>query len=263
MGGVLETPVRSRSPPAVTNLDLSPSPSLSDSSSLPKLGLEIAQAFPVPSFAGDSASLSDVEGGRGGDGTEQEGIATECRDGDAAARQKQGGDSDSVSGKSGAGVSPGDVGEGGGSPAANGGEGRTSVSVKAAGEEAAVAAAAEATAAAAAVAAATRLENNITIGRRHAEQLRDRLNRTLSPQGIEITAVVLRSLELPPDIAERMSGATLYASLNDEQRALKKSEAQRVKHEEEVLTLRQDCEIERARTSREGDEQIVKVRTQG
>lgn len=263
VGGVLETPVRSRPPPAVTNLDLSPSPSLSDSSSLPKLGLEIAQSFPVPSVpskpaspAGDSVSLSTTEASSGG---EQEGVTMGCREGDnAAARHGWGDDSDNVLGKAGAGVTPGDPGRGGEPALANGGESRTSGSETTTGEETVAAAAAAATEAAA---AATRLEKNIALGRRHAGQLRDRLNRTLSPQGVEITTVMIRSLELPPDIADQMSGTTLYASLNDEQRAVKKSEAQRVKHEEEVLSLRQEYEIERALTSREGDEEVLKVRT--
>ncbi|CAM9959438.1 unnamed protein product, partial [Laminaria digitata] len=217
VGGVLGTPLRSRSPPAVTNLDLSPSPSLSDSSSLPKLGLEITQPLSVPGFPATPASpagdISDMEGGRGSGDIEQADGATGFREGNGAARHRD---------------TPG-------------------------------AAAAEEEAAAAA-AAAVSLEKNIALGRRHAEQLRDRLNRTLSPQGVEITTVMIRSLELPPDIADQMSETTLYASLNEEERAAKKSEVQRVKHEEEVLGLRQECEIERALTSREGDEEVVKAR---
>ena len=259
VGGVLETPVRSRPAPAATNLDWSPSSSLSGSSSLPKLGLEVAQSLPVPSLPAVAASpdsgligLPGTEGGRlAGLG---EGVLG-CHGGTAAeGHGRGGGDTEGRSGEGRARDRP-DYSPGNQKPTStNGSEGGTSVSATETEESGAAAAAA-------AAAAATRLEQNVSLGRQNAAQLRDRLNRTFSPQGVEITTVMIRSVELPPHIVDQMSGATLYASLNKEQRAVKKSEVQSVKHEEEVLGLLQQYEIDKALTSREGEEEVVKVRT--
>lgn len=103
------------------------------------------------------------------------------------------------------------------------------------------------------------LKRNISLGRQRAEEIRDRLSRTFSPQGVEVTTVMLRSAELPSHIADQMSGRTLNASLAKEHRAVKESESQRVRHEGEVLGLRQRWDIEKALVLREGGLEILKV----
>ncbi|CAM9399882.1 unnamed protein product, partial [Pylaiella littoralis] len=104
------------------------------------------------------------------------------------------------------------------------------------------------------------LKINISLGRQRAEEIRDRLSRTFSPQGVEVTTVMLRSAELPSHIADQMSGRTLNASLAKEHRAVKESESQRVRHEGEVLGLRQRWEIEKALVLREGGLEILKAK---
>ncbi|CAM9522351.1 unnamed protein product, partial [Ectocarpus fasciculatus] len=98
------------------------------------------------------------------------------------------------------------------------------------------------------------------LGSRHVEEVRDSLNRTFVPQGVEITAVMIRSVEIPSHIATQMSRRTMNASIAEEQRAVKRSESQRVRHEGEVLGLKQRCEIERALALREGDREVAKAK---
>lgn len=142
----------------------------------------------------------------------------------------------------------GDTAEESGSPA----------EAMAAGAEAAEAAAAVA-AEAEAEAAKADLRTNISLGWRHAQEIRDRLRRTFSPQGVEVTTVMVCSAELPSHIAEQMSGRTLNASLAEEHRAVKRSESQRVRHEGDVLGLRQRWQIEKDLVLREGEREIAKV----
>lgn len=98
------------------------------------------------------------------------------------------------------------------------------------------------------------------LGRQHEEALRERLNRTLSPQGVEVVTVIIRATELPPAIAEQMAGRTLHVSLAAEQRALKRLETQRVRQEHEAQGLRQRCEIERALEVKEAERKAQQVR---
>lgn len=104
-----------------------------------------------------------------------------------------------------------------------------------------------------------RIERNIYFGRRHAEELRDRLNRTLSPQGVEVNSVMIGSVELSPDIAINMSKKTLNISLAEEQRAANVAESQKVRHAGEVQGLHQRHRIEKSLAARKGDEEVEKV----
>ncbi|CAN0493380.1 unnamed protein product, partial [Ectocarpus sp. 12 AP-2014] len=67
------------------------------------------------------------------------------------------------------------------------------------------------------------------------DEVRHSLNRTFAPQGVEITTVMIRSVELPSHIATQMSQRTMNASIAEEQRAVKRSESQKVLQEGEVL----------------------------
>lgn len=104
-----------------------------------------------------------------------------------------------------------------------------------------------------------RMASKISLGRRRAEELRDRLNRMLSPQGVEVISVMIGSVELPPDIAAKMSEKTLNVSLAEEQRAAKVAESQKVRHEGEVQDLHQRHRIEKSLAVRKGDEEVEKV----
>ncbi|CAN0373011.1 unnamed protein product, partial [Scytosiphon promiscuus] len=63
--------------------------------------------------------------------------------------------------------------------------------------------------------------------------VRDRLNHTFRPQGVEISAVMIRSAKLPSHVATQMSAKTLNISLAEQQRAVKRSESQKVRHDGE------------------------------
>lgn len=255
---------RSSWPPIVTNLDLSPSPSLSEKD-LPTLDIGITTpSSPVPSLGSRLASPSSRMS------TSEEGRAGEDRlDGGVGDRNRR------CSGRHGH--------DGGGDKGVDrdvhGGD-TNGVSECPAAELAAAAAAVATGTAGEVLSAATEGKystrknssrddsdhstediavSNVPVGRRSAEQLRDRLNRTLMPQGIEVTTVLIRSTELPPDIAAQMSGVTLNVSLGEQQRAVKSSEEQKVRHEDEALALRQQCQLERALAMREGDEEVEKV----
>ncbi len=192
--------VPSRPPPAVTNLDLSSSPnSVSSTSPLPPLELEVAPPLSLPPTPSSPAS-----GGK----------AMVARDDESG---RAGAPDDDIE-------SNVPVVGGGGNMV----DGRLEDEDGAAAEErASPAATVEATEAAEA-AEAENLERNKFLGRRTAEKLRERLNRTFTPQGVEITAAMICSTELPVHIANQMLGRTLNASLAKEQRAVKRTETQQV-----------------------------------
>lgn len=243
--------------PAVTNLDLSSSlTATSSTSTLPPLELEVValpSLPPTPSSPsngraamtpGGESERADKPGGGGGGGGNPPVVT-------AAAAAAMGGDIESNLIAVPAGTRHavdseqsrhGDRAEGSASSAE---EGAVAVAMVEAEAEAAD------------------LEKNISLGRQHAEDIRDRLRRTFSPQGVEVTTVMVCSAELPSHIAEQMSGRTLNASLAEEQRAVKRSESQKVRHEGEVLGLRQRCEIEKALVLREGEREVTKVRFLG
>lgn len=223
------TLIPSRPPPAVTNLDLSSNPvPVSSNSTLPPLELEVA---PLPSLPPTPSSPTS---GRT--------IMARKHDGQKAYNP----DDDIESNLQGARAS-GDVGDSGLKASGDSGGGRAPSAV------AAPAAVRDKEAAG--------LKGKISLGRRHAEEMRDRLNRVLCPQGIKITTVMICSTELPSHIAEQMSGRTMNASLAEEQRAVKKSESQKVRHEGEVLELRQRWGIKRSLVLREEAREMEKVRT--
>lgn len=234
-------------PPAI-NVDLTPSACLSESSSLPKLELDVARPIPVRSLHDVSCQPSsdggsplgrhgevkrdgDAEGARGGayDFVEGSGVAEEAmsHNVDGTIGCVEGGERSAIVG--------GDITLDNATP-------RTTSEAEAA--EALV---------------ATDLEGRIMLGRQQSERMRDRVNRTLSPQGVEVTSIMVCSVELPQDIAEQMSGRTLNISVAEQQRAVKKAQSQQVRHGEEVEGLRQKHVIERALAVREGDEEVEKV----
>lgn len=104
-----------------------------------------------------------------------------------------------------------------------------------------------------------RMASKSSLGSRHVEELRDRLNRTLSPQGVEVNSVMIGFVELPPDIATKMSEKTLNVSLAEEQRAAKVAESQKVRHAGEVQGLHQRHRIEMSLAARKGDNELEKV----
>lgn len=225
-GGVLESPLKSRLPPPATNLDFTTSASLSESSNLPKLELEVNSRSPISSPT-RPASPIDVEGRDPYDGMDKSSSG-------AAPGQPETGAVESTTSvlPRGDECPPGEVGTDASTP-----DGRRTP------------------------AETTCLpENNISLGRHHSEKLREGLNRTLSPQGIEVTAVIIRSAELPDNISEQMSGITLNISIADEQRSTKSSDAQFVRHEEDVKDLHQQLKLDRAIAAREGDEKVEQVR---
>ena len=72
---------------------------------------------------------------------------------------------------------------------------------------------------------------------------------------------MIRSTKLPPHITEQMSRRTMNTSLAEEQRAVKKSESQKVRHDGEIMELRQRWGIERSLVLREGARDVAKVGT--
>lgn len=243
IGDGLRTRIPSRPPPPVTNLDFTSSaPAVSSTSTLPPLELEVA---PLPSLPPSPSSPTNGRATVAPDGCSGE-KADKADDDDIEGNLPTDGASEDILNNQ---------------PKANreGDGGR----IPPAAADAAAPAVAAAMAAAAAVVGtkkeAADLERKVSLGRRHAEELRDRLNHTFTPQGIEITAVMICSTELPCRIAEQMSSRTLNASLAEEQRAVKRSESQKVRHEGDVLELRQRWGIDRSLILREGDREVAKV----
>eukprot|EP00903_Cladosiphon_okamuranus_P020081 g18445.t1 len=218
------TRIPSRPPPAATNLDLSSNPvAASSNSNLPPLELEVA---PWPSLPPSPASTTS---GRA--------MMTRKHDGQKAYKPDDGIESNLPGARTSRDEGDRMLKAGGKS-----GEGR-----------------------APSVASAASVRDKeaadlIALGHRHAEEIRDRLNRTFSPQGIEITTVMIRSTELPSHMAEQMSGRTMNASLAEEQRAVKKSEMQKVRLEGEVMELRQRLAIERSLVMRDGTREVEKAK---
>lgn len=104
------------------------------------------------------------------------------------------------------------------------------------------------------------MRQSASIGGRQAEALRDRLNRTLSPQGVQVTAVMIRATELPLHIADQMSRRTLNVSLAAEQRAVKQASMQRVLQEEEIQSSLQQHAIEKTLEADEGRQRLQQVK---
>lgn len=242
-GGTSLPSLPSRSPPAVTNLDLSPSASLSDTSTLPRLELDLSRHAPpmsplsktsCPHTAGNVPTRGD-DGPPGGETNNHGRKETRI---DESEDTKGAGDNNVI------------ALEGGGTRMS---ETTTAVAAPAPAFE-------NATADTAVVDAADGPENDAALGRRQAERLRDRLNKTLLPQGVEITCVMVCSVELSSEIAKQMVDSTMNVSLAAEQREKKQSDAQRVRCEEEILGLDQMHKIERELAVRAGDEEVEKVR---
>lgn len=100
----------------------------------------------------------------------------------------------------------------------------------------------------------------ISIGRRLSGALQQRLNRTLNPQGIQVTAVMIRSTELPQAITQQMSNRTDSVSQNLEQRAVQRFQMQMVNEDNEVQEFLQRHEIERALEADEAERRLQRVR---
>ncbi|CAN0413145.1 unnamed protein product, partial [Ectocarpus sp. 8 AP-2014] len=217
--------IPSRPPPAATNLDLSSSQSaVSSASTLPPLELDVAP-LPCLSPAPCSPAAKGETTPGGGEGDETDGGGNAAVDTPNEQHRPRGGD-----------------------------EGRRASST-----------------AGATAAQATKEEvdsNNSNsgddddafLGSRHVDEVRHSLNRTFAPQGVEITTVMIRSVELPSHIATQMSRRTMNASIAKEQRAVKRSESQKVRQEGEILGLKQRCEIERALALREGDREVAEAK---
>ena len=201
--------IPSRPPPAMTNLDLSSSTtSVSSTSALPPLELEVT---PLPSLP---PTPSSPEGGRSKMSRDRESGKGDAADGDVESNLPvRGGGGSLVDGR----------------PSKDGNPCEERMSSAATTTPTPTAEAAKA-------AEAVSVERNRSLGRRHAEELRERLNRTFSPQGVEITTVMICSTELPAHIAKQMSRRTLNACRAEEQRAIKRAGSQQVLTSQSITT---------------------------
>ncbi|CAM9937642.1 unnamed protein product [Ascophyllum nodosum] len=80
---------------------------------------------------------------------------------------------------------------------------------------------------------------SIAKGVSHCEKMKSSLNKQFQPQGVMITAVIIKNVELPTNITEQMSGKTLVISSVAEQKMNQQSDMQQIVFNQEVDTLNQ------------------------
>eukprot|EP00639_Heterosigma_akashiwo_P035210 CAMPEP_0194719624 /NCGR_PEP_ID=MMETSP0296-20130528/11038_1 /TAXON_ID=39354 /ORGANISM="Heterosigma akashiwo, Strain CCMP2393" /LENGTH=411 /DNA_ID=CAMNT_0039621429 /DNA_START=43 /DNA_END=1273 /DNA_ORIENTATION=- len=82
------------------------------------------------------------------------------------------------------------------------------------------------------------------------------LNRQFMPQGVQVLDVIITRVLLPPEIQQQMSNKTFIISENAQQRMNQKWEMQRLEHEEEMTTLRQEQVEEQMEESSKGTHSV-------
>ncbi|CAN0280124.1 unnamed protein product, partial [Laminaria digitata] len=114
-------------------------------------------------------------------------------------------------------------------------------------------------------------------GSSHCEKMRASLNRQFNPQarttkmsssqlgrggegrGVDITAVIIKNVELPANISEQMSGKTLVISSVAEQKMNQQSDMQQIVYDQEVDTLDQAHAEQREEEKQTAEQKINEI----
>ncbi|CAM9371140.1 unnamed protein product [Ectocarpus fasciculatus] len=98
-----------------------------------------------------------------------------------------------------------------------------------------------------------------TKGSDHCLKMKDSLNRQFQPQGVMVTAVIIKNVALPPNIAEQMTGKTLVISSVAEQKMNQQYDMQQIVYDQEVDTLNQAHAEQREEEKQNSDQKINEV----
>eukprot|EP00904_Undaria_pinnatifida_P005278 jgi/Undpi1/1880/HiC_scaffold_12.g05267.m1 len=96
-------------------------------------------------------------------------------------------------------------------------------------------------------------------GSSHCEKMRISLNRQFQPQGVEITSVVIKNVQLPANISEQMTGKTMVISSVAEQKMNQQSDMQQIVYDQEVDTLNQAHAEQREEEKQSAEQKINEV----
>jgi len=99
-------------------------------------------------------------------------------------------------------------------------------------------------------------------GRNVAEDMRRTLNDQFLPQGVSITDVIITDVKLPDVIVNQMAQKTMVTSQNAAQKMNQEFEMLTLKQDEEVNTLKQKKKEEREREKQSGDMEVNEVQVQ-
>ncbi|CAM9784780.1 unnamed protein product [Pylaiella littoralis] len=101
--------------------------------------------------------------------------------------------------------------------------------------------------------------NSSAKGSDHCEKMKSSLNRQFQPQGVMITAVIIKNVTLPPNISEQMSGKTLVISSVAEQKMNQQYDMQQIVYDQEVDTLNQAHEEQREEEKQNSEQKMNEV----
>jgi hypothetical protein len=99
-------------------------------------------------------------------------------------------------------------------------------------------------------------------GRDVAADMRRSLNDQFSPQGVEITDVIITDVKLPDQIVHQMSEKTTVIAQNAAQKMNQEYDMLSLKQEEEISTLKQRKKEEREKEKQSGDMKVNEVQVQ-
>ncbi|CAM9132644.1 unnamed protein product [Ectocarpus sp. 12 AP-2014] len=98
-----------------------------------------------------------------------------------------------------------------------------------------------------------------TKGSDHCLKMKNSLNRQFQPQGVMITAVIIKNVALPPNIAEQMTGKTLVISSVAEQKMNQQYDMQQIVYDQEVDTLNQAHAEQREEEKQNSEQKMNEV----
>eukprot|EP00903_Cladosiphon_okamuranus_P005998 g5918.t1 len=106
---------------------------------------------------------------------------------------------------------------------------------------------------------ATNAVTSSTKGSDHCLKMKNSLNRQFQPQGVQITAVIIKNVTLPPNISEQMAGKTLVISSQAEQKMNQQYDMQQIVYDQEVDTLNQAHEEQREEEKQNSEQKMNEV----
>ena len=99
----------------------------------------------------------------------------------------------------------------------------------------------------------------VSKGQNVAAEMRETLNRQFNPQGVEVSDVIITDVQLPQQIVDQMAKKTQVISQNAAQKMTQEYEMLTLKQQEEIETLKQKKKEEREREKQDGDMQVNEV----
>merc|ERR1719414_1825806 len=92
------------------------------------------------------------------------------------------------------------------------------------------------------------------MGKDVTELMKNDLNKQFVPQGVQITSVMIKSVQLPQDIMSQMSDKTMIISANAQQRMHHEYNMMTTRHDEQIQTMVQTFEEQQVQMLTSGNE---------